>query len=617
MALKLHKLGIVAVVSTAFCFASASELQISVVPVFSGQQYEGSHSALAITVENYGRPAKGQLLVGDDVQTSYPLDLPHNRKQTFFAYPKISLYYDSSVAVHAVTDAGDAYGRFTTGMKRAGGYSAAIAIITKSRSHEPGMRFLATAMGEMEQVYAAPAMLPDRAQGYEDMGAVILGEGCEHMPDLQVRALQTYALTGGNVVFIGGLSSLILKDPRWKPYAPIDPTGTATVPGLTTKIRKTSYQLNSAIPITAGRLLPDATVLESAGGIPLAVSRSAGIGKVTFLAFDPFANPMVDWKMRGDYVLRILKVGDGMQRRATLEGSVGLYEIGKDLTPPPPPKPYVTTAGASNNPFNINLPQTATVVELLVAYVLLVVPINLLLLKKFNRGELAWITAPVLSLIFAGIFFRYAGNLYSAHLSKQTTSMIVADSDDPTSYALGRTQIFFPKAGSYDLHLQNVEVLESAATDVYNARSDQILGQSLTPVNIGDIVAHDMRVPNLSFYQFRFEQRMPQTRWLEAKLHLENGRISGTLNNASPYLLKSCELWRGETLTRCGDLAPGETRKIDAMMLPGDTSQTISSLSKGHLMAGATVIGAEPGAHIGTEITDPGAIRLIENIHPR
>ena len=63
------------------------------------------------------------------------------------------------------------------------------------------------------------------------------------------------------------------------------------------------------------------------------------------------------------------------------------------------------------------LPPASQMLMVLAIYFVVVVPVNFLVLKKLGRGEWAWFTAPIISLIFAGVLFSRAQNLYSAKMS--------------------------------------------------------------------------------------------------------------------------------------------------------------------------------------------------------
>ena len=155
------------------------------------------------------------------------------------------------------------------------------------------------------------------------------------------------------------------------------------------------------------------------------------------------------------------------------------------------------------DPFNTKLPPTTKVLWILCTYFVVIIPINFLLLKKLKRGEWAWFTAPVISLSFAGAFFAAASDLYSAKLSTATQGLLVATAHTPETLFFGKSQLFFPRGGEYDLKLQNLDSLGAGQGDPYDYSGGYRSRQEYGGLNAIDIAAR----PNNPYLLHRIRRR--------------------------------------------------------------------------------------------------------------
>ena len=283
------------------------------------------------------------------------------------------------------------------------------------------------------------------------------------------------------------MTAPVLTDPRWKPYLPIEdakPITLNNIDGLTALVGVSPP--SGSISVLRGTPARNCRVL-SQDGVPLVSTRSLGLGRIVFLAFSPFDAPLDTWDGR----LNLFRnIGRGLHPTVfanmapTDQSTTYIYAPGGPSMAPPAPAPYVvpppgTAPGAypgptplvspvQRDPFSVKLPPTNMVVMILFAYTVLVVPINLLVLRKLNRSQWAWWTTPIISLGFAGVFFQFASELYSANLSTSSTGLLVVDERSDVGYYAGSTRMFFPRGGRYDLGFKSVEVVMPIDSDQYN-----------------------------------------------------------------------------------------------------------------------------------------------------
>jgi hypothetical protein len=304
-----------------------------------------------------------------------------------------------------------------------------------------------------------------------------------------------------------------------------------------------------------GRLAPGARVLLGSQGTPYLVELRYGLGRVLFVAMNLTEGPAKGWVGRDKFVEQAGVLGSpkfAQTLDACLPETMNPYGISSVPMAGPPP-----VGATSTDPFSASVPDTATVLLILFVYLILVVPVNLLILRKIGKGEWAWITSPIISLAFAAVFFRYSAGLYAADLSLASNGALIAREGEPDGYYLGRSQLFFPRGGTYDLGLERVESIFPASSA---RRGMSPMAESLGSIDLGQVSARP-NVTNLSFREFSYLQRIPTKQWLSVSVRTKNGAPAGVtvVNRSNQTLTDVGVLLKGVAFS-VGQIAPGETK---------------------------------------------------------
>lgn len=504
-----------------------------------------------VTVANAGRDAIGAVtMTAGSYRMTYPVELPNGSKKRFIAYLPTSMQYSFSPRAEFILDTNQGslkqYFELQQGMGNSVSYflyvGDQIGLMTFMRQI-PGAERNPDPSGSItgcRDVYAKPGRLPTRAVGFRNINAVVLGEGSERLTDNEVEGLKLYAISGGTIVVPGGVSQPILSDPRWMPFLPVRSASPLTVPAFSWL-----KQFDYGKPIGGSISVLKATPTSSASsiienGVPVVSTCPLGLGRVVFLAFSPFEGPLETWNGRQSLFRSLLG-----SFSASAFDQLTTYRQ-EPMYPPGymGPSPY----SESSDPFRVTLPPVSIVAMILLVYTVLVVPMNLILLRKLNRAQWAWWTTPIISLGFAGIFFQFASRLYSASLSTARSGVVVVDDRFGESLFVGNMKMFFPRGGSYDLGFSGVETVLPTDTNEYdygNAPRGSVM-DSMNAVDFGEIKTDSMRVKNLSFHEFSMVQRLPSSKWLTSDLvdtiTTEYGHrmhaLKGTIRNNSLYAIQ-------------------------------------------------------------------------------
>ncbi len=477
--------------------------------------------------------------------------------------------------------------------------------------------------------YVQPGDAPDRAICYSTTSAIILGPGSENLSDSAVKAIQEYVLTGGSLMFTGGQDLAVLNDARWKNLLPVRNVKTVAL----THTRNLSEYVDELAPnsvsVTQGILAgADSKLQVSENGkqIPLIAEKSSGLGTVTFLAVDFFSGATADWGGRKTLLMKALGQGNGLKARAFLQESSTRPTTSFNPNTVAKEESATPVAGAVQNPFNATLPPATQVFAILCSYFLAVIPINFLILKKFNRGELAWVTAPAISLVFAGVLFSSAHGLYSAKLSTASQGILLAEASSNEGIFIGKTQMFFPSSGNYSLNwdglqrLTNAHTTRSNGNGVLSSQEEQGDLSGIQATDTGQISVAQLSVPNLAFREFSYTQHIPLAHWFAIKKSANRNNLETyTVTNASPYELAKATLTVRGRVVEVYRLTPGSTETVSLPIAkpvrdtfggpPASSVLQFTSKTSVPVLCGE-LVGFRPGPQIGSDFKEYSHLSL-------
>jgi hypothetical protein len=252
----------------------------------------------------------------------------------------------------------------------------------------------------------------------------------------QLQALRDFVGLGGSLVLVGGAHWRRTLAPLPPALLPVRPRATTEL-GLEPVATLAGVGLPAvAVPGLVGSLAPGArpTLLE-ADGTPVMADLDYGAGRVIELAFDPEDGAI------GAY--RQLAWGQALAR--SLEPPpAGTTPLAITI-PGPSPRLALLLAPAGGP-----TPPPGLVAAVLLLYLALIGPANYLLLyRRLRRPLLAWITVPVVSLVFVGLFSLVSIVLQAA--VQDAALQIVKVGPDQTAVVLEYDRMSFLRRGDHQV----------------------------------------------------------------------------------------------------------------------------------------------------------------------
>ncbi|MDF2735419.1 MAG: hypothetical protein K0S97_2042 [Chloroflexota bacterium] len=368
----------------------------------------------------------------------------------------------------------------------------------------------------------------------------------------QIDALRGWVAGGGRLVIVGGTAGPASLSAFPDVLLPYRPTATIDVePEALVALLGELPGTATALPALSGELT-EGRPLATAGDRTVAAERAYGSGSVTIVGFDPTASWIAGTSQ-----------AEGMWRRLLPTRSSGGPIIGDDSQ---------IVSAATQMP-SLALPPIGGLIALLGAYILLIGPINYLVLRRLDRREWAWITMPVLIVAFAAGAYGFGSLLRGSDLIVNEVAIVrgaPGTTDGAAQIYLG---VFSPSRGTYQMRVPGGALLSSPT-------AGDFLGGDGTTATLDVLQGDPAQVRDLgvgfgSLRTVRAETAVVVP-LVEAELRLEDGRLKGTVTNASDEVLLKPVVVLGGTVAKLSDLAPGASESIDVKLQSVQMGQQLS-----------------------------------------
>jgi len=342
------------------------------------------------------------------------------------------------------------------------------------------------------------------------------------------------------------------------PYRPVVTTDVpaANLVGLLGEIPASATPL----PALSGELL-GGRALATVGDRVVAAERPYGSGTVTLLGFDP----SVDWIAQTD-------ASKGLWRRLLPpRGADGLTFTNDNML-----------VNAVSQLPSLALPPTGGLIALLGAYIVLIGPLNYLVLKRLDRREWAWLTMPLLIVVFAVGAYGYGAILRGSDVIVNEVAIVRGAPGATDGTAQVYLGIFSPSRGVYQVRVPGGALLSTPVVEA---------GFGGGPTTTLDVLQGDpARVRNLAVGFGALRSIRAETAvavpLIEADLGLVDGRLRGTIRNASTQRLERPAVVLGGTVAVLGDLEPGAEASVDVALQSNQFGQSLSDRLVGQVYFG-------------------------------
>ncbi len=334
------------------------------------------------------------------------------------------------------------------------------------------------------------------------------------------------------------------------------------------KVNNGSEVTFSTLPLFYGEVTDSAEVVVSHESIPVIVSKAYGHGEVWQTAFSLGDAPLSDWEGYSEWFNWLLLKTEPYYMNQT-RGYQSYLE------------PLYYEFAEMNELFPTSQFSISTLVIILVIYLILIVPILYLVLRKFDKREQAWWIIPGLAILVSiGIFTTGAKDRIA---SPQLNQFSVLEVDDnKNAKGITAATLLSNTSGNYEV------IADRNQTDLY---------PSLPRVNQPQqdyyqyiVEAVDAEEQSLTFRDVEYwstrtlfgRTNLKDIGSFDTNLTFENEVLKGTITNNFQYDFSDIFIWSGTRTYRLGELPKGESIDIEQKLASSYLTSPSGSVSGVH-----------------------------------
>lgn len=289
--------------------------------------------------------------------------------------------------------------------------------------------------------------VPPIAAALDGLDALVIADGdTTQLSEQQRAAIRAWVISGGDLVVAGGLNG----SSNAAAFGDILPVSLGAAQPIS-DLSPFTHVITSSEPITLSGQVVASTATLQKGGIALAAAadgnvllaqRSYGRGRVSYIGVDPNLAALRAWGGYANLWQTLFAAHNGGPSLNSI--NMNSYGAGLSLLP------------------QLDLPEPFLLFIVLFVYILVVGPLNYLLLRQLGKRELAWLTTPLITLLFAAVFYAIGYQSKGGDVLVSRTAAVLASGYGDDARVVGDLSIFSPGRSSYTLQLSDTALAMQA-----------------------------------------------------------------------------------------------------------------------------------------------------------
>ncbi len=534
---------------------AASSVQIDVRPLVGGRYAVNGWAALAVTLVNDGPPTDGWVTAetGSGVARRF-VEMPSGANKVVMLYVRpdafqrgITVEYDEpngTVAAEAelrvleqssdqVAIVGD-----PTGVLRP-------QVVPLDGSQRPDPISLAT------------ADIPHRPEPLGGISVIVWAADGSTLEEEQRRSLERWIADGGQLVVVGGADwqARTAAFTELLPVTELSAADGVPLDGLAAWAGADDPAVAEST-VSTGRLRDDAMALVTAtDGTEIATMRSVGSGRVVLIGVDLAAEPYRGW--------------DGSTR---LWGRLLPGDALREWFGGPPDIEGETSAmsQALTNLPELEIPPAELLLAVVAAYIVLIGPISYIVLRRLDRRELAWITAPLLIVVFTATSYGIGLALKGSDVIVNQIALVRSAAEGGVATVETYAGIFSPTRQTFDARVDDDALLATVDLSFGGVDGrDGGISEQGNPARL-----RDLAVSTGGFQVVRADGVTEHEPGLAVTWEAADGELVGTVTNVGEAPLSDVAYISAAGGELVGDLEPGESGEftVDRLNFNGSTA---------------------------------------------
>lgn len=535
----------------------ASAVDIEVRALVGGRYQISGWLALSVTLVNSGAPTDGYLSAETDggIVRRF-VDMPAGARKV------VSLYIEPEAFQREVTvtyTEPNGSVTSTAEIRVLEQLSSQVAIVGDATGTlRP--QILASSQVRPEPLSLTVADIPERPEPLGGISAIVWAADSTGLTSNQLGSLERWASDGGTLLVIGGadwqtrtagLTELL----PLSGLASVDGTSLAALAGFAGQAADT---LDPAT-VSHGTLRDDArAIVTSDDGTILASIRPFGAGEVVLVGADLAVESFRSWPGAATLWDRLVP------STAIFDQFFGGAGIRDEM--------LGAMNGALGTLPTLQVPPVELLLGVIVGYILLIGPVSYLVLRRVDRRELAWVTAPLLIVVFSACSYGIGRSIKGSDVIVNQISVLRTT---PTGTALAETYagVFSPDRATYDLAVDADALLgaiDSSSFDGIPRATSSVVVEQGQPARL-----RDLSVSAFGFAGVQASALVSAEQALSLSWEWRDGELVGTVTNTSDVEIADVAYIGTSGGRKIGTLAPGASAEVR----PSSTNFSGSSAS--------------------------------------
>lgn len=580
-----------------------AEITLNVDPGYGSYFREDTWLPIRIEVANDGADVVGSLVVrpetsGSAVPNTFsaPISLPTGSRKTAFLYIA-ARSFAQRLRVELLDEQNFVYAASDVIVRHIQPSDQLYVVVSESAVGTVDLSSVTFGGNRAFQANWRLDSLPDRAAALDAVNVMVFEDiDTGALPPAQAQAIANWVAQGGHLIVTGGAN--------WERTAaglldllPLMPDGSTTIDNVNalTTLSNDAADLRGQTVVATGQLAPDAQILAAhESGVPLVARHTYGGGTVDYLAVDPNAQPLRLWPGLTDLWFTLLSSTNPQptwgQGFGDWEQAINAVEI----------LPGVNL-----------LPEVLSLLSFLGLYILLIGPLNYLVLNRINRREWAWVTIPVLIVMFSVFAWVFGFNLRGNEVILSRLSVVQSWANVESARVDQLVGLLSPLRATYSLSVTDNRLLRPVTRPSTSGIFGGGGGQTNINISQTDIFTADQFPVDASFIASFIASGFIEKPAISGQVGLslieesEDGpvqQLRGSVRNDSDQpLTDPVILARGQVLPLEGTLEPGDLKTFENRVLLQDPPQP--SALEPSFDVGTSVFGIRYASRFDSEMT--------------
>lgn len=378
--------------------------------------------------------------------------------------------------------------------------------------------------------------LPPEVQAWDSIDYLVLDEfAYSDLPGPTQQAILQWVQQGGHVI-TGSTSNLQAELGNLSEYLPLalGEAQQVKVPGL-----------EKAVPVYEATVKRGATVKLQKEDQVFAATQSIGSGSLTQMSFslgDEIVSSQKGYsQMMSSFFAANTNNYNAMSGQSILEAMT--YEVG--------------SVNELFESFEVSKPFILAIIFL---YILLVVPVLYMILKKKDKREYAWFIIPAVALLTSLALFAFGAKDRLGNPQIQQTGFFEVDVDSGLKgYYVN--SLLSNRGGNYQFTAPTSTTMTSRIANDFSSTQPYLSAILEKGAANNQMTLRDMRY--WSVQSIMGQSYIEDSGNFSIDLAVADEKITGTIQNNFPFTVEDVSIWTGSRLMDIGNLNPGETIDVN------------------------------------------------------